>query len=459
MTRNASILSLAAAAAVAMSLWLVAAASAGAATYRPGEVVVKYRAGASRAHTAVAARAAGWKGSTHPGAEAQVLPIRDGDSVRQTVRELHRQPGVEYAVPNYLARATGLIPNDPGRLTTPGGWQQLQWNFLPGIGVDAPTAWQNLLALGAPGGRGATVAVLDTGVAYENRGRFRRSPDLVPTSFVRGYDFVSRDRHPNDENGHGTFIASIIVEQTGNGRHATGLAYGARVMPLRVLDRDGLGDAATIGRGIRYAARHGAKVINLSLQFDPSIPRSQIPEVLSAIRYARSRGTVVTAASGNEAETAVAYPAKASGVISVGATTEHGCLADYSNTGPGLDVVAPGGGPDADIKDDPARCRPNAKPGRDIYQLTFIGSSPRRFGYPSGYQGTSMSAPHVAAVAALVIASGVIGRNPSADAVERRLEATARDLGPPGYDSRYGAGIVDAGRATAPPASSARARR
>lgn len=419
---------------------------------------MKYAHSASQAQTAAAARATGSDGAHAAAAQTQVLPIRDGKSVRQTVRELNRRPGVEYAVPNYLAHASGLIPNDPGRAGAPAGWQQLQWNFLPGIGVDAPTGWSNLIAAGAPGGRGVTVAVLDTGVAYENRGRFRRSPDFAPASFVRGFDFVSLDGHPDDENGHGTFIASVIAEQTGNARDATGLAYGARVMPLRVLDADGLGDAASIGRGIRYAARHGAKVINLSLEFDPSTPRSQIPEVLSAVRYAHSRGSVVIAASGNEAERSVAYPAKAGNVISVGATTEHGCLADYSNTGPGLDIVGPGGGPDADVPEDPVHCHPSAKPGRDIFQLTFTGTSPRRFGYPTGYQGTSMSAPHVAAVAALVIASGVIGRNPSPNAIEQRLEATARDLGAPGYDSRYGFGMVDAGRATAPTAAAARRR-
>jgi serine protease len=445
----------------AAALVLAGSATAAAAPYRPGEVVVKYAPRASPAQTAAVTRATGSVGATAPAPQAQVLPIRDGESVRSTVRELSRRPGVEYAVPNYLAHAAGVIPNDPGRAGTPGGWQLLQWNFLPGIGVDAPTGWANLVAAGAPGGRGVTVAVLDTGVAFENRGRYRRSPDLAAASFVRGFDFVKPDGQPDDENGHGTFIASVIAEQTGNARDATGLAYGARIMPLRVLDADGLGDATSIGRGIRYAARHGAKVINLSLEFDPSTPRSQIPEVLSAIRYAHSRGSVVVAASGNEAERSVAYPAKAGGVISVGATTEHGCLADYSNTGPGLDVVAPGGGPDADLPDDPVHCHPTAKAGRDIFQLTFTGTSPRRFGYPSGYQGTSMAAPHVSAIAALVIASRVIGRKPSANAVEQRLEATARDLGPPGYDARYGFGFVDAGRATAPGAATAgsRARR
>jgi serine protease len=275
---------------------------------------------------------------------------------------------------------------------------------------------------------------------------------------VPGYDFVDLNSHPNDRNGHGTFIAGVIAESTNNGRSLTGLAYGARVMPVRVLDADGLGDAASIGRGIRWAVQHGARVVNLSLEFDPSTPRSQIPEVLNAIRYAHNRGAVVVAASGNEAERAIAYPARAGGVISVGATTEHMCLADYSNTGPGLDLVAPGGGADTDIPEDPVHCHPGAKPGRDIYQLTFTGGSYRRFGLPSGYQGTSMATPHVSAAAALVIATGIVGRRPSPDAVEKRLESTARDLGPPGYDSRYGYGLLNAAAAIQPPAAARRGR-
>lgn len=96
-------------------------------------------------------------------------------------------------------------------------------------------------------------------------------------------------------------------------------------------------------------------------------------------------------------------------------------------------------------------CRPSAPTGRDIYQLTYTGSDPRRFGLPSGYQGTSMAAPHVAATAALVIASGVIGPNPSPRALETRLEQTARHLGPPGYNQTYGWGLLDAAAATARP--------
>jgi serine protease len=391
----------------------------------PGEVVVKY------------------EGSPEPVVRA--LPA--GQGIAAAVRTLSRQDSVEYAVPNVIARAAGFIPNDPGRGGR-GNWQRIQWNFLASVGVNAPDGWANLLAAGRPGGRGVTVAVLDTGVAYRTTRRFRRSPDFVGTRFTGGYDFVDRDRFPDDENGHGTFVTGVIAERVNNGRALTGLAYGATIMPVRVLDEQGLGDAAAIAKGIRFAARNGARIINLSLEFDSSVPGSQIPEVLSALRYANRRGSLVVGASGNEALRVVAYPARANGVLSVGATTEHLCQAEYSNDGRGLDLVAPGGGADAAIEGDP-HCRPNGRPGRDIFQLTYLGSV-RRFGFPGGYQGTSMAAPHVSGIAALVIASGVVGRRPTSRQVEDRLKATARDLGAPGYDERYGAGLVDAGRATTP---------
>ena len=408
------------------SLAALAAPAGAHAGYVPGEVVV------------------GVEGQAEP----KVVQLPAGESVGEAVRELRRRDGVAYAVPIHIARASGFIPYDPGRGGR-GGWQRIQWNFLAPVGINAPDAWANLLAAGRPGGRGAKVAVLDTGVAYRSTRRFRRSPDFVGTRFATGYDFVDRDRLPDDENGHGTFVAGVIAERVNNGRALTGIAYGATIMPVRVLDEQGLGDAVAIARGIRFAARTGAHIINLSLEFDSSVPASQIPEVLSAIRYATRRGALVVGASGNEALRIVAYPARANGVLSVGATTEHLCQAEYSNDGRGLDIVAPGGGADAAIEEDPEHCRPNGRPGRDIFQLTFLGSV-RRFGLPGGYQGTSMAAPHVSGVAALVVASGVIGRRPTPRAIEDRLKATARDLGPPGPDERYGAGLVDAAKATTP---------
>jgi serine protease len=142
----------------------------------------------------------------------------------------------------------------------------------------------------------------------------------------------------------------------------------------------------------------------------------------------------------------VAYPARAAEVLSVGATTEHGCLADYSNSGSSLDLVAPGGGKDAVIDTDP-NCQALDRRGRDIVQMTFKPST-GVFGLPGRYTGTSMAAPHVSGTAALVIASGVLGPTPTPEAIEARLEGTARDLGTPGPDNFYGHGLLDAAAAT-----------
>jgi serine protease len=347
------------------------------------------------------------------------------------------------------ARAREPFPNDPGLAKVPGGWSQLQWNFVGTFGVQAPGAWRNLIADHAPGGRGVIVAVLDTGVAYANRKQFRISPDFYRYQFVKGYDFIAHNTHPNDRNGHGTDVAGTLAEATNNGVGLTGLAYGVRIMPVRVLDSEGNGDASTIAKGVRFAVNHGARVINLSLEFPGGITASDIPELISALRYANRHGVVVVAAAGNEAQAAAALPARAPNVIAVGATTEHGCLASYTNFGAGVTLVAPGGGPDANLPEDP-NCNPSLPSGRDVFQVTFLGTSPRHFGIPNGYEGTSMATPHVAAAAALVIASRVLGRHPSPAQVAARLVATATPLGGPSDSHLYGAGLLNAAAATAP---------
>jgi len=423
------------------------ASAHGAIAYVPGKVLVRY-AHAASTHHASGLVAAGI---------TRVVYVPASESVASRVRRLRGRRDVVWAVPDYIAHASGAdIPNDPGA-STPGGWQQLQWNFAGAFGVNAPEAWANVAADRAPGGRGVTVAVLDTGVAYANHGPFRRSPDFSRFGFVAGYDFIARNRHPVDHNGHGTFVAGTIAEATNNGYGLTGLAFDARIMPVRVLDAEGEGEASTIAKGVRFAVRHGARLINLSLEFSPGVTASDIPELIEALRFARHRGVLVVAAAGNEAHSAIAYPARAPDVVAVGATTEHGCLADYSNDGSKLTLVAPGGGADANLPGDP-NCRPEQPAGGDIFQVTFSGSSPRRFGLPSGYEGTSMAAPHVSAIAALVIASGVIGRHPTPAQVIARLRATARKLGGGGDQALYGAGLVDAAAATAPGGPGAVAR-
>jgi serine protease len=395
---------------------LVLAGTAGAADYVPGQVVVKYKGGTS----------------------AAVKPTKGGRSVRETVDELRHDPKVDYAVPNYVAHAAQFIPNDPGF--------RLQWNLSGPFGIEMPEAWSRAAGAGAPGGRGAVVAVLDSGVAYENRGRFRRAPDFKRSTFLPGYDFVGHDHHPNDAYGHGTHVAGTIAEATNNASAAAGIAYGAKIMPLKVLNDFGEGDSVAIAKAIRYATRHHADVINLSLEFDPTVVAAEIPDILSAVRYARKHGVVIVAASGNKYLHHVAYPARARQVIAVGATTRDGCQADYSDTGADLDVVAPGGGVDADIAGD-ANCDPDDTTGDWIYQETFRGRGVTHFGLPSGYEGTSMASPHVAAIAALLIATRKLGPHPSPKAIQDHIQATARDLGAPGFDQHYGWGLVDAARA------------
>jgi serine protease len=449
--------------AAALALAAPAAAAAGdpltRAAHAPGEVLVNYAPGADRAGLQ---RALGLRGVETLPAGTRRLRSDGRLPLAEVIRRLRAAPGVEYAVPNYRAHVSDFMPNDPGFPDRGlGRWHEIQWNFAGEFGVRAPRAWELARAVKADGGRGVVVAVLDTGVAYANRGRFRRAPDFHWRRFARGYDFVDEDPYPNDENGHGTHVAGTIAQRTNNAYGLTGLAYGVKIMPLRVLDAQGAGDASAIARAIRYAARRGAHVINMSLEFDVGVRAAQIPDIVAAIRYAYRKRVVVVGASGNAGNRAVAYPARAPHVISVGAITAHGCQAEYSNSGPGLDVVAPGGGTDAANRDNPwdlAHCDPTV-PGPDIYQQTFT-TSYRRFGFPSGFQGTSMAAPHVSAAAALVIATRRLGSRPSPRAVETRLEDTARDLGPAGYDTRYGHGLIDAAAAIDPEvAISARTRR
>jgi serine protease len=447
-------------AALASTLSARNARADGTAAYVQNEVVVGYQPGPFPAPSAAVANREGTTAQVTPDAPApqtEVLKLPPGVSVTSAITRLRRQPGVSYVVPNFLAHAAGAawLPNDPGRSHRRRGWERLQWNFLPGTGVNAPEAWANLRADKRAGGRGVRVAILDTGVAYRNWRSFKRSPDFNRTKFVAPYDFVSHNRFPLDREGHGTFVTGTIAESTNNGVGATGLAYGASIMPIRVLDRFGTGDAATIARGIRYAVAHHAQVINLSLEFTPEVTASDIPDLLGAIRYATRRNVAVVGASGNEGLEQVAYPARAPSVISVGATTKDRCLADYSNGGSHLDLVAPGGGDDATLGSDP-----DCHPGRrlpPIYQMTFFSqNNPDRFGFPRGIFGTSMSTPHVSATVALIIASRVIGPHPTPEQVRARLEQTAQPLGNGRPNGDYGYGLLDAGAATAPPATAAR---
>ncbi|MEZ5076896.1 MAG: S8 family serine peptidase [Solirubrobacterales bacterium] len=405
----------------------------------------------------------------------QAVRIAAGVGVRRATEALRANPRVAYAEPNYIARASGSVgtasavpeppeftlPDDPGTLggasdaaAEAGHWALKQWNFLawegtgtarlpvsPG-GIDAIGAWRNLTAAGRPGAEGITIAVLDTGIAYRNYGkRFRRSPDFASGQFTKGHDFVDDDQLPLDENGHGTHVAGTIGEQTDNGIALTGLAYRAKLMPIRVLDRQGRGDAVSIARGIRYAVAHHAQVINMSFNFGCGKSVSIVDE---ALRQAYKKGILTVASVGNlGAEACVSPPATGPRVIGVGGATEGGCLGDYSLTGKGVDLLAPGGG-------EPVAACPTVSVSRPIYQVTLRGRSTKQFAISSEYVGTSMAAAHVSGAAALVLASGAVKkhRNPKArvKAITKRLRHTARDLDLPRISQ--GGGLLDVGRAT-----------
>ena len=408
----------------------------------PGEVVLKLR------------------GQRH----GRTVELPAGVGVRRGVAALRQQTRVAYAAPNYVATASRQallepgVANDPGPLSTPpgppGGWVALQWNFLPwegtgtaGLpvsagGIDAIGAWRNLAGAGRRGAEGVTVAVLDTGIAYRDYGAdYRRSPDFSAGQFAKGFDFVDSDRLPLDQNGHGTHVAGTIAEKTGNGIGLVGLAYRAKLMPVRVLDRHGSGEADDIARGIRFAVTHGADVINMSFNFGCG---KSVPGIDQELRAAYRAGVVTVASIGNVgSEACVSPPATGPQTIGVGGTTEGGCLGSYSLLpGKGVDLLAPGGGV-------PISGCPSVS-NRSIYQVTLRGGNPRRFGEPGSYIGTSMAAAHVSGVAAMVLASGTISENVSPQSkvnrVIRRLRKTARDLGL--SSERQGAGLIDAGRAT-----------
>src|SRR4051812_5157143 len=271
-------------------------------------------------------------------------------------------------------------------------------------------------------GSGAIVAVVDSGVLTTHEDLAGR---LLP-----GYDFVDNDADPNDTSsdpkveptGHGTHVSGIVAADAGNGLGIEGVAPGAKVLPIRVLDAKGSATGATVAKGIDYAVAHHADVINLSLGGDAiGTILGGDDEFTAAVQRALDKGVVVIAAAGNETVPFCEQPAVSGPLLCIRAIDRREMRSFYSSSG---DLVAPGGsalgGPDEDILS------------------TYLDG---KYGEMAG---TSQATPHVSGVAALLVSLGLHGK-----AVTDRILATARDAGLPGPDDMYGAGILDAKAAVA----------
>ncbi len=267
-------------------------------------------------------------------------------------------------------------------------------------------------------GRGATVAVVDTGVACENHGDFSRIQDLAGTRCLPGWNFVNRTAHANDDQGHGTHVAGTIAQTTNNGYGTAGVAFCATILPVKVLDARGSGSLANVAEGIRWSADHGADVINLSLGGDG---RSRVLE--QAVDYAFRRGSTVVCAAGNNGR-AVGSPANAPRALAVSAIDSGDQIAFFSSRGPQIAIAAP---------------------GVDILQQTICDRGRNRCEQFAAWSGTSMAAPHVAGAAALLYSLGVTDPGAVRALLERYSErpshgGTERTL--------YGSGVVSAASST-----------
>ena len=333
-------------------------------------------------------------------------------SVAEVAELLEEDPAVEYAEPNYIAGIAGRPVHLPRLFVPNDQYYAYQWNMPL---IQMPTAWDTA------NGAGATVAIIDTGIAFN-------APDLAQTERLPGYDFVNNDTDPTDDQGHGTHVAGTVAQSTNNDIGVAGVAYRSRLLPVKVLGADGNGTYENIIKGLVYATDQGADVINMSLAGSQGTQALQ-----DAVRYAHNRGVVVVAAAGNDGGV-VAYPAAYDDfVIAVGAVGFNQTLTAYSNFGPQIDLVAPGGDVGQDLNNDGF--------GDGILQQT-IASSGSGFSYRF-FEGTSMASPHVAGLAALLRS---VDQNLSPAQVEEIMVQSARNLG--AFD-QYGAGLIQAADALA----------
>ena len=410
-----------------LTLWLSAQPARGQSFEQPAppfaedEILVRFKQGLG---ANVAGRAlAALNAVAQPSPElakigVQLLKVPRG-TVLDTVASLRQSSQVEFAEPNYLVQAadtiTPTVPNDPF-------WSS-QWGPPD---IQAPLAWSV-----TTGTASVAIAVIDTGIDLTH-------PDLSPNLWTnpgetgqdayghdkrsngidddgdgyvddwQGWNFVAGTNDPQDDHGHGTHVSGIAAAVGNNGMGIAGMAWGVRIMALKILNSAGSGSDSNLATAMIYATDHGARVINLSL--GDTAPAAVMED---AVNYAHSHGVVVVAAAGNYYGGPVLYPAAYPNAIAVASVDSNNGHSAFSNTGPEVALAAP---------------------GSSIYSTCLGG----------GYcfkDGTSMATPHVAGAAALLASR--LAPN-TADNIRTALQSTALDLGPAGRDPQFGYGLVQA---------------
>jgi subtilisin family serine protease len=403
-------------------------------------IVVRFRPGVS---DQLATNLHSARGATvierQPRSGLQRVSVPAGVSIDQMLAAYRANPLVAEASPGHIATILDA-PNDTNysyqwhmHNSDGGMWADLGWNLAPNRGANV------------------TVAVIDSGVAFEDYNTslngspqsFKVAPDLASTTFVAPWDFNQNDAHPNDDNGHGTHVAGTIAQNTNNAYGVAGVAYNAHIMPVKVLDYTGNGFDDDIVEGIYHAVANGADVINMSIGFPGSgggaVPCSEFVGLNAALDFAHSQGVVLVAAAGNDGGI-VSCPAAHPHVISVGAAGYNGLATWYSNNGAALDISAPGGDPLVDLSGDGyvdgVLQETFCYDASVLLLLNLYGS------FCNVYNaGTSMASPHVAGTAALLLGED---SSLTPDEVRGLLEGSARDRGAPGWDPNHGWGALDA---------------
>lgn len=369
-------------------------------------IVVDFRDGISDSSVQDIARSVGVR--LRPNSDEMVgsdgIYIGDVDETRfaDVVSRLQQNGNVQFVEENVEVHALGFTPNDE-RFPE-------QWGLTrSGIQTSAQFTC----------GRGAVIAVIDTGVACRERDGLTGLSDLAETRCIRGWNFVADNDNTNDDQGHGSHCAGTIAQSTNNRIGGAGLAFCSTILPVKVLNSRGSGTLADVAEGIRWAADHGANVISMSLGSDT---QTTSPVEADAVRYAHQRGVAVIVAAGNNGEF-VGSPANAPYSFAISAIDDTDTIARFSSRGPQVDLAAP---------------------GVNILQQTVCENGRNGCEQYAAFNGTSMATPHAAAAAGLIYSLGVT--DPTV--VETILQQSASvpshgSLNP----SFYGAGILDAAKA------------